>query len=59
MVKKPSSEPSVPEHSIPEQTGFDHISSPTHSVNAMEFDGMILSEDLSEETEQSSPMEVE
>jgi len=51
--------PSVPEHSVPKQTGSDHISSPTHYVNAMEFDGMILSEDLNEETEQSSPMEVE
>jgi len=59
VVEKRSSEPSAPEHSVPEQTGSDHISSPTHSVNATEFDGIILSEDLNEETEQSSPMEVE
>jgi len=58
-LEKPSSEPSVPEHSVPEQTGSDHISSPTNSENAMEFDGMILSEDINKETEKSSPMEVE
>jgi len=59
ILEKPSSEPNVPEHSVPEQTGSDHIPSPTLSENAMESDGIILSKDPNEETEQSSPIEVE
>jgi len=59
VLEKPSSEPNVPKHYVLEQTGYDHISSSTHSENAMESDGMILSEDLYEETEQSSHIEVE
>jgi len=54
-----SPEQSVPEHTVLEQTASDHTSAPTHSENAMEIDDMITSEDLNEEAEQSSPMEVE
>ena len=54
-----SPEQSVPEHSVLEQTASDHIPAPTHSENAIEIDDMITPEDLNEEAEQSSPMEVE
>ena len=52
-------EQTSPEQSVPEQTGSDHISSPPHSENVVEYDGMITSEDFDEEIEQSSPMEIE
>jgi len=54
-----TSEQSVPDHIVLEQTTSDHNPAPTHSENTLEIDDMITSEDLNEEADQPSPMEVE
>ena len=59
QIPPSSPEQNVPEHTVLEQTTSDHTPAPTHSENAMEIDDMITPEDLNDEADQSSPMEVE